>query len=195
MYETSKLVFPHAVVEQYSCGSMVGEKSMSNSSSPLPFGAGPNNIHSLSSNTMALITLDCGAIRLPEQHDGSNHLGLCATAFWLVYTLDPAKRSDGFATSLYAIPEIGQTRAQFRATAANARAHNVTLVTPWLALGQGYRRSIPSGSNYWDPACEIITPPSLIHFCEFERLFGDQGIMATSTAGCLGGRLRIRSTP
>ena len=81
MYETSKLVFPHAVVEQYSCGSMVGEKSMSNSSSPLPFGAGPNNIHSLSSNTMALITLDCGAIRLPEQHDGSNHLGLCATAF------------------------------------------------------------------------------------------------------------------
>ena len=74
-----------------------------------------------------------------------------AFALWPVYTLDPFERSDGFATSLYAIPEIGQTRAQFRATAGNAQDHNASSFTPWLALGQGYRRSIPTGSNYWDP--------------------------------------------
>ena len=35
--------------------------------------------HSLSSNKMARITSDCGAVWVPEQHDGPNHLGLCAT--------------------------------------------------------------------------------------------------------------------
>jgi hypothetical protein len=110
MYDASKAVFPQAVVEQYSRGSMVDEKAMAHTASALPF------------------------------------------AYWPVYTLAADERSDGFATSLYSIPEVGQTRAQFRATAANARAHNVSSVTPWLALGQGYRRSVPAGTNYWDAA-------------------------------------------
>eukprot|EP01050_Picozoa_sp_SAG11_P007000 SAG11_NODE_569_length_8458_cov_5.574231_3_plen_191_part_00 len=110
MYDAGKGVFPQAVVEQYSRGSVVDEKGMAHTASPLPF------------------------------------------AVWPVYTLAADERSDGFATSLYSIPEVGQTRAQFRATAANARAHNVSSVTPWLALGQGYRRSVPAGTNYWAAA-------------------------------------------
>ena len=36
--------------------------------------------HGLPSDTMALITSDCAAMRLPAQHDGPNRLGLCATS-------------------------------------------------------------------------------------------------------------------
>ena len=43
-------------------------------------------------------------------------------------TLD--EKGDGFATSLYSIPEIGQTREQYRQTVANARAHDISSVTP-----------------------------------------------------------------
>ena len=41
-------------------------------------GYGHPNKHGLSSSTMALITSDCGATRLPAQHDGPYHLGLPA---------------------------------------------------------------------------------------------------------------------
>ena len=86
------------------------------------------------------------------------------------------EKGDGFATSLYSIPEIGQTREQYRQTVANARAHNISSVTPckphdpcwtlWrkapvpavavragLALGTGYRRDVATGgTNYWEKA-------------------------------------------
>ena len=76
-----------------------------------------------------------------------------AWAPWSVYTLD--EQGDSFATSLYSVPEIGQTRQQYRLTVQNAVAHNVSSVTPWIALGSGYRRGITNtslGSNYWDSA-------------------------------------------
>ena len=81
---------------------------------------------------------------------------------------------DSFATSLYSVPEIGQTRQQYRLTVQNAAEHNVSSVTPWIALGSGYRRGITNtslGSNYWDSAWDYGYEYSWILGAEINQPF------------------------
>ena len=95
-----------------------------------------------------------------------------AWAPWSVYTLE--EQGDSFATSLYSVPEIGQTRQQFRLTVQNAVEHNVSSVTPWIALGSGYRRGITNtslGSNYWDSAWDYGYEYSWILGAEINQPF------------------------
>lgn len=75
----------------------------------------------------------------------ANPTGWEATPY---YTLAPEERG-AFASSLYTISEIGYTRASFNRTANNARAHGVSSVTPWIALGQGYVRSFDGQDASW----------------------------------------------
>ncbi len=54
-------------------------------------------------------------------------------------------RADSFGAALYHLSEPGFTRQSFNATANNCDAHSAycnASVTPWLALGCGYRRTI-----------------------------------------------------
>jgi hypothetical protein len=95
-----------------------------------------------------------------------------AWAPWSVYTLE--EQGDSFATSLYSVPEIGQTRQQYRLTVNNAVEHNVSSVTPWIALGSGYRRGITNtslGSNYWDSAWDYGYEYSWILGAEINQPF------------------------
>lgn len=61
-----------------------------------------------------------------------------------------SEKHDGFSVSLYRVPEIGYTRESFRRTAKNARAHDVDSVTPYVALGCGYRRQVSGAAWAWD---------------------------------------------
>jgi hypothetical protein len=108
-----------------------------------------------------------------EDEKGMSKTGTSeAWAPWSVYTLD--EQGDSFATSLYSVPEIGQTRQQYRLTVQNAVAHNVSSVTPWIALGSGYRRGITNtslGSNYWDSAWDYGYEYSWILGAEINQPF------------------------
>jgi hypothetical protein len=68
----------------------------------------------------------------------------CADGWWAngYYSLSPDELGDVFATSLYTVPEVGYTRAAFNRTVANARAHGKRSVTPWIALGCGWARTL-----------------------------------------------------
>jgi len=64
-----------------------------------------------------------------------------------------SEKHDAFSVSLYRVPEIGNMRESFRRTAANARAHKVNSVTPWVALGSGYRPNVNDKKEWnfvWD---------------------------------------------
>lgn len=61
-----------------------------------------------------------------------------------------AEKNDGFSVSLYRVPEIGNTREAFRRTVKNARGHGVESVTPYVALGSGYRRQVSGAAWAWD---------------------------------------------
>ncbi len=55
---------------------------------------------------------------------------------------------DAFSCALYSVPEIGTMRETFRRTYDFAGEHGVTAVTPWVALGAGYRRQ-PDQLHAW----------------------------------------------
>ena len=60
------------------------------------------------------------------------------------YTL--RERGPGYSVALYTLPEIFAMRGRFAQTVANAAAHNQSGaltggVSPWLALGAGYKRN------------------------------------------------------
>lgn len=64
---------------------------------------------------------------------------------------DYAEPGDGFSVALYRVPEIETTREQFRRTVANAGLGRE--VTPFVALGAGYRRTTRSMGDFdkaWD---------------------------------------------
>ena len=61
-------------------------------------------------------------------------------------TLD--EKGDCFSCSLYRVPEIETTRETFRQTVANAAKHGCDEVTPYIALGSGYRRK-PDAFQEW----------------------------------------------
>lgn len=50
------------------------------------------------------------------------------------------EKGNSFSCSLYRLPELGYTRETFRRTAQNAEDHGIDSITPWIALGAGYRR-------------------------------------------------------
>jgi len=53
-------------------------------------------------------------------------------------------RGDSFSCELYASGELQTTRETFNRTVNNAKAHGVSLVTPFLWLGGGSRRVVAS---------------------------------------------------
>ncbi len=67
------------------------------------------------------------------------------------FTLE--EKADSFSCSLYCLPEIGYMRETFRRTYELARAHAVSEVTPWVALGAGWRRQADTFHRWaydWD---------------------------------------------
>ncbi|MGB0580558.1 MAG: hypothetical protein ACPGVU_12705 [Limisphaerales bacterium] len=68
-------------------------------------------------------------------HPGASPSGWSEAKY---FALD--EKGDSFGCSLYNGPEIGYTREIFRRTAANAEKHGCSEVTPWIALGSGFRR-------------------------------------------------------
>lgn len=54
-----------------------------------------------------------------------------------------------FSCSLYSVPEIGYMRETFRRTLELAMQRGVSQVTPWVALGAGYRRAVDA-FHRWD---------------------------------------------
>lgn len=57
---------------------------------------------------------------------------------WFTYNED----FRSFSCSLYRLPEIHGMRETFRRTVALAESKGVSEVTPWVALGSGYRRTL-----------------------------------------------------
>jgi hypothetical protein len=65
---------------------------------------------------------------------------------WFTYDED----FHSFSCSLYMLPEIHGMRERFRRTVALAESKGVTEVTPWVALGSGYRRTMDGFKFYMD---------------------------------------------
>jgi hypothetical protein len=56
---------------------------------------------------------------------------------------------DAFSCELYSVPELGRMRETFRRTYDFAIQHGIRSVTPWVALGAGYRRQADN-SRVWE---------------------------------------------
>lgn len=130
---------------------------------------------------------DRGAVRHSENDDGMPGGTPADDALgggWIdvdYYSLK--ERGDSFGVNLYTVSEIGYMREAFNRTVAQARAtgepcsQKPCAVTPWLALGCGFRRSYPRSSG--DP------PKS-----HYPSMCGTRcGTMSESTAGSWGPRL------
>ncbi|MCH7491696.1 MAG: hypothetical protein IID05_13515 [Gemmatimonadetes bacterium] len=57
----------------------------------------------------------------------------------LRFTFD--EESDAFSCALFRVPELGYTQETFRRTYELAQEYDVDEVTPWIALGSGFRRT------------------------------------------------------
>jgi len=74
---------------------------------------------------------------------GATGDGWVKTPYWTGKEIKPS-----LSCSLYMLPEIEATRERFRRTCKLADEMGVEDVTPWVALGAGYRRGIDG--TYWD---------------------------------------------
>jgi hypothetical protein len=68
---------------------------------------------------------------------------------------------DSFSCSLYRVSEIGAMRETFRRTYDFAEQHGASRVTPWIALGAGYRRE-PDEFQAWYTDWDYDTVYSLL---------------------------------
>ncbi|MDO8629775.1 MAG: PKD domain-containing protein, partial [Phycisphaerales bacterium] len=68
---------------------------------------------------------------------------------------------DSFSCALYRVSEIGAMRETFRRTYDFADEHGVSRVTPWIALGAGYRRQ-PDQFELWYTDWDYDTVYSLL---------------------------------
>ena len=80
---------------------------------------------------------------------GKSDTNTWATAMRHTYTLD--ERGSRLGIALYTVPELTLTRESFAHTYALALRHNMTEVTPWIALGMGYRRFVAPHENFQHP--------------------------------------------
>jgi hypothetical protein len=72
-------------------------------------------------------------------HGGARFRGISAGSFSTTSTkFSLRERSDTFSVSLYGPSELGYTRETYARSVAVARDHNISTVTPWIALGAGY---------------------------------------------------------
>ena len=106
-------------------------------------------------------------------HGGARFRGISSGTFSTTSTkFSLRERSDTFSVSLYAPSELGYTRETYARSVAVARAHNISTVTPWIALGAGYDGDHAVGgqrefvnsleyplSNSWMLGRDINVPP------------------------------------
>ncbi len=83
-------------------------------------------------------------------------------------------KGSSFSCSLYRVPEIGVMRETLRRTLALARQHRIQTVTPWVALGAGYRRALDRFQK-WDTDWDYDLIYSWMIGAELNRKwFGDR---------------------
>lgn len=63
-----------------------------------------------------------------------------------LYTL--AEQGDSYGPILYNVNELALMRENFNRVVANARAHNVSKVVPWIALGAGSPRVVSAAAGF-----------------------------------------------
>ena len=63
-----------------------------------------------------------------------------------LYTL--AERGDSYGPILYSVNELALMRENYNRVVANARAHNVSKVVPWIALGAGSPRVVSAAAGF-----------------------------------------------
>jgi len=67
------------------------------------------------------------------------------------------EKAETFCCRLYCVPELGYTLETFRQTYRLARSYGVDEVTPWIALGAGYRRRTDRFHEWhWDWDYDLV---------------------------------------